>query len=147
MKEHYTESIFTLHGTNRNRVRSIISGVLLNLPIALSLWYESQKYLLVTLMVFNLHRKERQTVMKYLVCLVSQSDQFLWLWKSKHSPMKSLVLSVQFYDHRFWMQVATFNSTIKRQSIYNKVKVIYARTLIVRSCRVVFLLVTYFRHF
>ena len=58
MKEHYTESIFTLHGTNRNRVRSIISGALLNLPIALSLWYESQKYLLVTLMVFNLHRKE-----------------------------------------------------------------------------------------
>ena len=78
MKEHYTESIFTLHGTNRNRVRSIISGALLNLPIALSLWYESQKYLLVTLMVFNSHRKERQTVMKYLVCLVSQSDQFLW---------------------------------------------------------------------
>ena len=79
MKEHYTESIFTLHATIRNRVRSIISGALLNLPIALSLWYESQKYLLVTLMVFNLHRKERQTVMKYLVCLVSQSDQFLWL--------------------------------------------------------------------
>ena len=78
MKEHYTESIFTLHATDRNRVRSIISGALLNLPIAVSLWHGSQKNLLVTLMVFNLHRKERQTVKKYLVCLVRFSNSFIF---------------------------------------------------------------------
>ena len=36
------------------------------------------------------------------------------------------------------MRVASFNSTIKRQSVYNKVNVIYTRILIMRSCRVVY---------
>ena len=62
MKEHYTASISKLHARNRNRVRSIFSGALLSLPIAVSLWYESQKSLLVTFMVIKLHRKERQNV-------------------------------------------------------------------------------------
>ena len=37
MKEHYTASISKLHARNRNRVRSIFSGVLLSLPIAVSI--------------------------------------------------------------------------------------------------------------
>ena len=37
MKEHYTASISKLHARNRNRVRSIFSGVLLSLPIVVSI--------------------------------------------------------------------------------------------------------------
>ena len=78
MKEHYTASIFTLHATDRNRVRSIIGRALFNLPIALLLWYESQKNFLVTFIMFKLHRKELQTVMKYSVCLVRFSHSFIF---------------------------------------------------------------------
>ena len=78
MKKHFTASIFKLYATNRNRVRSIISGTLLNLSVALSFWYGNQKYLLVTVGVFNLHSKGRQNTMKYLVCTVRFNNLFIF---------------------------------------------------------------------
>ena len=56
----------------------MFSGALLNLPISLSLSYESHKYLLVTLMVLNLHKKRPQNINKYLVRLVSFSHSLIF---------------------------------------------------------------------
>ena len=68
-------------------------------------------------------------------------------WNLSYSQSSESPIFTVHLIQRFWVRVACFNSTIKRQSMYNKVNVIYARILIMRSCRVVYPLVIYFRHF
>ena len=44
MKEYYTASISKLLARNRNRVRSIFSGALLSLPIAVSIYMKVKSH-------------------------------------------------------------------------------------------------------
>ena len=61
---------------------------------------------------------------------------------SSLSTRLSLYIWSRGCDHRFWKRVASFNSTIKRQSIQNKVNVIYVRIIIKRRSQVVYPLIT-----
>ena len=117
-EENYAASISKLHATNRNRVRSIISGALLNLPIAVSLWYESQWYLLSTFMYLTCYEvfqfvQYDLVIRSYLACNYYGS--------SNSQVIKAKAISISFQVEHAWFNFHKWTLVVRLLTCYRAV--------------------------